>query len=124
MYYLEADGMQPNGYERLAHTSYRDITHGQAEAPSPGVSPSPTFRFNLILSDGMHTSKALKREMESLLKYRLMSDDTVMLWDDCGSGRGGGGSTGRLRRTVEKDLYHQVRTNVLFELNLNENQLN
>ena len=39
--------------------------------------------FNLIFSDGVHTPKALRAELQFLLKYNLIdSHRCIMLWDD------------------------------------------
>lgn len=57
--------------------------------------------FNVILSDGMHEAKAVINEMTQLLGRGLMNKQTIMLWDDCGTGTG-------LAKTVEKTLFGQI----------------
>ncbi|HLZ86103.1 MAG TPA: class I SAM-dependent methyltransferase, partial [Puia sp.] len=39
-------------------------------------------RFNLVFSDALHTPKAILFEFEMLVKYRLLDDRFVIVWDD------------------------------------------
>lgn len=39
-------------------------------------------KFNLVFSDALHTPKAILFEFEMLVKYNLLDDKFVMLWDD------------------------------------------
>ena len=39
--------------------------------------------FNLIFSDGVHSAKALRTELQFLIKYKLIDlNRCVMFWDD------------------------------------------
>ncbi|HXB06182.1 MAG TPA: class I SAM-dependent methyltransferase [Puia sp.] len=39
-------------------------------------------RFNLVFSDALHTPKAILFEFEMLVKYRLLDDRFIIVWDD------------------------------------------
>jgi hypothetical protein len=39
-------------------------------------------KFNLVFSDALHTPKAILFEFEMLVKYRLLDDRFVIVWDD------------------------------------------
>ena len=39
-------------------------------------------KFNLVFSDALHTPKAILFEFEMLVKYRLLDDRFIIVWDD------------------------------------------
>jgi len=39
-------------------------------------------RFNLVFSDALHTPEAILFEFEMLVKYRLLDDRFIIVWDD------------------------------------------
>ena len=83
--YVELDALVPNGWATLAGMH----------------SPPAGAPFNMILSDGLHSSTALVAEMSHLLNHRLFTPAaSVIAWDDCSR---------NLQMAVEEPLLKMMR---------------
>lgn len=71
IHYVASDAMGPNGWENLAAIKSRN-----------GRAP-----FNLVLSDGLHSSGALAKEVEYLKLHSMLASPSdgplTIIWDDC-----------------------------------------
>lgn len=66
-------GERGNTFEYLSGDQFLDSTWALLDGKN----------FNLIFSDGVHSTEALRTELKFLLKYKLIDQNRcVMLWDD------------------------------------------